>query len=135
MDNKDREICTRIQEVMRERGLNQTSLEKETGVVRSTISAILSMKRSPLTLIEAMVKTYGLSRGWLMTGSGIKYQTGTDDVLFDFEVGDKLSNSDRVKLLNRLSDLYSQYQEMLNEAQKIMETIAEVNKKLILGQM
>lgn len=127
---KDKRIIERIGEVMRERGLTQTALESDTGITQSTISQILSLRRSALPLIEGMSKTYGINREWLLTGLGEKYglvPTGRSNR------HGELSDGERLLLVKELNTLQLRHQDLMNEASKIMESVLKVNSQLMYG--
>lgn len=131
MEYKEESIVLRIKEVMRERGItNQKELETAVGVAQSTISAIFNLNRSSLPLIDAMGDKFGISKQWLLTGTGMKYLQTNDDAPINLS---GMTNSDRIELLNRLNLLYERHQKIMEEEQDIMIQIVDLNKKLILG--
>lgn len=127
---KDKRIIERINEVMLGRGLTQTSLESDTGITQSTISQILSLHRSALPLIEAMSKTYGINREWLLTGLGEKY--GLSPLGRSSRHGE-LSDGERLLLVKELNTLQLRHQDLMNESSKIMESVLKVNARLMYG--
>ena len=135
MEYKDESIILRIKEVMKEHGLaRQTELAKAVEVQQSTISAMFSLNRSSLPLVEAVSSHWNISKQWLLTGSGMKYMP--ENNLEPKENGvslPRLSNEDRVELIRRLNELYARHQKIMSEAQEIMKSIVEIDKKLILN--
>ena len=131
MEYKEESIVLRIKEVMKERGItNQKEFEAAVGVAQSTISAIFNLNRSSLPLIDAMGDKFGMSKQWLLTGTGTKYLQTKDDAPVNLS---GMTNSDRIELLNRLNLLYERHQKIMEEEQDIMKQIVDLNKKLILG--
>lgn len=131
MEYKEESIILRIKEVMKERGItNQKEFEAAVGVAQSTISAIFNLNRSSLPLIDAMGDKFGISKQWLLTGTGMKYLQTNDDAPVNLS---GMTNSDRIELLNRLNLLYERHQKIMEEEQDIMKQIVDLNKKLILG--
>ncbi len=128
MEYKDETIILRIKEVMKEHGLtSQTELGRALGVHQSSISDMFKQKRSTMPLVDAISEHWNVSKQWLLTGSGMKYAT----VINDAELP-SLTNTERVELVKKLNDLYARHQEIMGEAQEIMKSIVEINKKLIL---
>lgn len=131
MEYKEESIVLRIKEVMRERGItNQKEFEAAVGVAQSTISAIFNLNRSSLPLIDSMCDKFGISKQWLLTGTGMKYLQTNNDAPVNLS---GMTNSDRIELLNRLNLLYERHQKIMEEEQDIMKQIVDLNKKLILG--
>lgn len=132
MDYKDKEICNRIIEVMRERGLSQKELCVLTGIAQPSVSAILKMKRSPMPLVTKIAEHFNISQTWLLTGNGSKYIAAGVEAS-DIPMDEELSTTQKVELLRELNRLYSRHQEIIAEEQEIMKKITEMNKRLILG--
>lgn len=129
MDYKDKNVCERIKDIMREMSLGQKDLSIKTGVVQSSISAILNGKRSPTPLIEAMSDKLSINKEWLVNGVGLKYENSREIMASDKE----LSNNDKVCLLKEINALYEKHQSLIKEAGCIMKTVVELNKKLLLS--
>lgn len=133
MELKDESIILRIKEVMREHGITrQTALGDAIGMNQSTISAMFKLSRSSGPLVDAISKTFKVSKSWLLTGSGMKYEAEAMPETLANAV--EITNTDRVELLKRLNDLYARHQKIMDEAQDIMKAIVDINKKLILGE-
>lgn len=135
MEYKDEEICGRIKDIMHEMSLGQKDLSQKTGVVQSSISAILKGKRSPSPLVDAISDKLGISKEWLVNGVGLKYESSKDLMSKDRDIADYtgLSAKDKVSLMKEMNALYDKHQSLLKEAQGIMETIVEINKKILIG--
>lgn len=135
MDIRNIQICERIKEVMHEESLSQKELSDKTGVVPSSISAILSGKRSPDPLVNAMTEKLGINKQWLVNGVGLKYENSknfaeTENIPTNC---DALAMEDRIALMKEMNSLYEKHHSLLEEAQGIMKTIVEINKKIILS--
>lgn len=134
MDYRDVSICERIKDIMHEETLSQKELADRTGVVQSSISAILGGKRSPDPLVNAMSEKMGISKQWLVNGVGLKYENSkiiADDSK-DIASRESLSMEEKVSLMKEMNALYEKHQSLLEEAQNIMKSIVEINKKIIL---
>ena len=129
------EVVERIKDIMREESLSQKDLMEATGVVQSSISAILNGKRSPDPLINAMSDKMGYSKQWLVNGVGLKYENSkiiADDNK-DIASCENLSMEEKVGLMKEMQALYGKHQSLLEEAQNIMKTIIEINKKILIS--
>lgn len=129
------EIVERIKDIMREESLSQKDLMEATGVVQSSISAILNGKRSPDPLINAMSDKMGYSKQWLVNGVGLKYENSkiiAEDSK-DIASCENLSMEEKVGLMKEMQALYGKHQSLLEEAQNIMKTIIEINKKILIS--
>lgn len=133
MDYKDKEICQRIEEVMREKGITKSELAVQVSIAQPTVSAVLNLKRSPMALINKMCEKYGLNKTWLLTGGGSKYNTNSTPLNIDI-TSNKLSLEERARILNDVNQLYKRHQDLLAEASDIMLQIVELNKKLLLNE-
>lgn len=134
MDYRNVSICERIKDVMHEEALSQKELAERTGVVQSSISAILNGKRSPEPLVNAMGDKMGISKQWLVNGVGLKYENSkaiAEDSK-NMELHESLSMEEKVSLMKEMNALYEKHQSLLEEAQNIMKSIVEINKKIIL---
>ena len=135
MEYRDSEICERIKEIMHEESLKQKDLAERTGVVQSSISAILNGVRSPEPLVNAMCEKMGINKEWLVNGAGFKYRNSVN-LASDIENISKcepLSAADKISLIKEVNALYEKHQSLLDEAQNIMKIIVEMNKKILLG--
>lgn len=132
MDDADRKVIGRIKEIMREQQLNQIMLSEKTGVIRSSISAILSGIRSNRPLVDAMAEKMGVNKDWLLIGSGFKY-TNSQKVANVAE-SSHLDINERNTIMKELNALYARHQNLLEEASGIMKTIVELNKKILLNE-
>lgn len=132
MEIKDETVVLRIKEVMKEKGFtSQASFGDAIKQPQSTISAVLSLTRGAAPVIDAMNQYLHLSKQWLLTGLGSKYETNIIK-----EAASKLpnmTNSERVELLKQLNELYARHQKLMEEAQDIMKTIVEIDKKILLS--
>lgn len=135
MDYRDVSICERIKDVMHEELLSQKELAEKTGVVQSSISAILNGKRSPEPLVNAMSDKMGISKQWLVNGVGLKYENSKiiAEDRKDIASCENLSMEDKVSLMKEMNALYEKHQSLLEEAQNIMKTIIEINKKILIS--
>lgn len=132
MDYRDVSICERIKDVMHEESLSQKELAERIGVVQSSISAILNGKRSPEPLVNAMSDRMGISKQWLVNGIGLKYKN-SNIIAKDIANCENLSMEDKVSLMKEMNALYEKHQSLLEEAQNIMKTIIEINKKILIS--
>lgn len=135
MDYKSEEIKNRIEEIMREKGLNGKQLAKAVSIDQSTVSSVLGLKRSPMSLLEKISSTYGVNKMWLLTGRGIKYIAS--DLALDKTMTDvnNLSIEERAKMVNDINQLYKRHQDLLAEASEVMKQIVELNKSLLLSNI
>lgn len=110
---------------MHEESLSQKELASMTGVVQSSISAILGGKRSPDPLVNAMSDKMGISKQWLINGVGLKYENSKIIAgnRKDANTCEILSMEDKVSLMKEMNALYEKHQSLLEEAQNIMKTI------------
>lgn len=134
MDYRNVNICERIKDIMHEESLSQKELASKTGVVQSSISAILGGKRSPDPLVNAMNEKMGISKEWLINGVGLKYENSKIIAEDSKNIASckSLSMEDKVSLMKEMNALYEKHQALLEEAQNIMKSIIEINKKIIL---
>lgn len=135
MDYRNVNICERIKDIMHEESLSQKELASKTGVVQSSISAILGGKRSPDPLVNAMNEKMGISKEWLINGAGLKYENSKIIAEYNQNIAicENLSMEDRVSLIKEMNALYEKHQSLLEEAQNIMKTIIEINKKILIS--
>lgn len=129
MDNVDNQIIERIKEVMREKGYNQSELADITGIAQSTISAILRGARKHTPLINALSEKLGINKEWLLSGVGVKYKNSTD-----ITDSTHLDITARAAIMREVNVLYARHQNLLEEAGKVMATIVELNKKILLNE-
>lgn len=134
MDYRNVNICERIKDIMHEESLSQKELASKTGVVQSSISAILGGKRSPDPLVNAMNEKMGINKEWLINGVGLKYENSKIIAEDSKNIASckSLSMEDKVSLMKEMNALYEKHQALLEEAQNIMKSIIEINKKIIL---
>lgn len=135
IENRNTEICNRIKDIMREHSLNQIGLAEITGVVQSTISSILRGVRNPDPLINAICEKMGVSKEWLVNGAGLKYEHSKDIANDSKNIAscENISMEDKVALMKEMNMLYEKHQSLLEEAQNIMKTIVELNKRILLS--
>lgn len=137
MDYRNVSICERIKDIMHEESLSQKELADKTNVVQSSISAILNGKRSPEPLVNAMSEKMGINKQWLVNGVGFKYENSKiiAESNNDIAGGEELSMEGRVSLMKEMNALYEKHQSLLAEAQNIMKTIIEINKRILLNEV
>ena len=134
MEYRDESIIQRIKEIMKEKGLtSQTELGKAVGMQQSSISFMFKLTRSPLPLIEAISRTYNISKQWLLSGTGTKYMPTELATEKKEDLFPSMNNDERVELIRQLNDLYTRHQSIMSEEQEIMKSIVEINKKLLLS--
>lgn len=135
MDYRNVSICERIKDIMHEETLSQKELADRTGVVQSSISAILGGKRSPDPLVNAMSEKMGISKQWLVNGVGLKYENSKVIAENSKNIAscESLSMEEKVSLMKEMNALYEKHQSLLEEAQSIMKTIIEINKKILIS--
>jgi transcriptional regulator with XRE-family HTH domain len=126
-----KEVVDRINQIMKENGLDQRSLANQLSIAQPTVSNILNLKRSPNALIDRIVEKYGVEKTWLLYGIGNKFKA-TQPEAFN-KSSDDLSITERVALINKLNALYERHQSIMSEEQDIMKSIVEINKKLLLA--
>ena len=118
---------------MEEESLKQKDLAEKTGVFQSTISSILNGSRSPMPLVDAMVEKMGIKKEWLINGIGFKYDR-VDNYSNDIASEEStLSMDDKISVMKEINMLYNRHQSLLEEAQNIMKTIIELNKKVLFN--
>lgn len=135
MDYRNVSICERIKDIMHEESLSQKELADKTNVVQSSISAILNGKRNPEPLVNAMSEKMGINKQWLVNGVGLKYENSkiiAEDSK-DIVSCEGLSMENKVSLMKEMNALYEKHQSLLEEAQNIMKTIIEINKKILIS--
>lgn len=77
---------TRIKEIRKEYGLNQTEFGEKLGVSRDVIKNIeldLNKKGIPYNIIKLICCTFSINEDWLLYGTGNKYVQEKQDVLND----------------------------------------------------
>lgn len=125
----EKRINERIKEIMCEKGYNQSELADITGIAQSTISAILRGARKHTPLINALSEKLGINKEWLLSGVGVKYKNSTaitDNTHLDITA--------RAAIMREVNALYARHQNLLEEAGKVMATIVELNKKILLNE-
>lgn len=135
MEYRDADVIERIKEIMHEESLNQKGLMDATGIVQSSVSAILNGKRSPEPLVNAMSEKLGINKQWLFTGVGFKYSNSKNiaENINDIASCESVSIEEKVGLMKEMNALYEKHQSLLEEAQNIMKTIVEINKKILIS--
>ena len=136
MEYRDESIILRIKDIMKEKGLSsQTELSRAVGVQQSSISFMFKLTRSAIPLVDAICKTYGVSKQWLLSGTGIKY-VQVEKVIKDINLSDlkpTASNEKSTELIRQLNELYTRHQALMKEEQEIMKMMLEINKQLLLS--
>ena len=135
MDYRNVSVCERIKDIMHEESLSQKELADKTNVVQSSISAILNGKRNPEPLVNAMSEKMGISKQWLVNGVGFKYENSKIIARDSKDIVscEGLSMESKVSLMKEMNALYEKHQSLLEEAQNIIKTIIEINKKILIS--
>lgn len=128
MTEVEKKINERIKEIMCEKGYNQSELADITGIAQSTISAILRGARKHTPLTDALSEKFGINKEWLLSGVGFKYSNSTN-------ITERLhlDITTRTAIMREVNALYTKHQSLLEEAGKVMATIVELNKKILLN--
>lgn len=124
-------ICERIKDLMREKALSQKELCEQTNMIQSSVSAILNGKRSPMPIIDSVCEIFGVNKEWLLSGVGMKYKQSND--IANAILCDNSAISDKMAIIKEMNELYKKHQSLLQQAQEIMETIVDMNKKILLS--
>lgn len=75
------EILLRIKKIITHLGLNDSSFARELGFPQTTISNMLNRNSDPKSeLLLAIVKKWGVSTDWLLTGEGEMFRGETKEV-------------------------------------------------------
>ena len=82
-----------------------------------------------------MSEKMGIRKQWLVNGVGIKYENSRffTENSKDIASCENLSMEDKVSLMKEMNALYEKHQSLLEEAQNIMKTIIEINKKILIN--
>lgn len=64
-------VGKRIKSLLRERGVTQNEIMQDTGIIRSTISAMINGKRKNDKLVDYCVKKFGISREELVANDDL----------------------------------------------------------------
>lgn len=64
-------VGKRIKSLLRERGVTQNEIMQDTGIIQSTISAMISGKRRNDKLVDYYVKKFGISREELVANDDL----------------------------------------------------------------
>lgn len=129
MHNNDG-IVHRIKEIMSEKGLNQSELGHDIGFPQANISLILKQQRGAMPLIEKLSAAYNISKEWLLTGLGTKYIKS--EILANTDISE-LTKEERLSLVHELNDLQKRHQDLMSEAQGIMDRIVKINERLLFS--
>ena len=120
------EIGFRIESLIKEYGITNYVLSKETGVSQSTISRLTKGKQKPSTKTIKLISNYfEIQEKWILTGTGEKnkengnsHSMGVEDVIAE-------------KVVNRLVPILKQYNRM---QKKEMEGVKELVQSLAKNQ-
>jgi len=122
-------VGERLKAIFKAKGLRQRELSAQTGIKQSSISEMINGKRNIMPLVEKVCELYGYSRDYIITGEEIS----RSDITAKNNIDDKgLSTEERVRLLDKLNELYEKHQNIISELQGIMKEITTINKLLIL---
>lgn len=117
--------------------MTQGELATKTGFTQSVISEMISGKRNVMPLVEKLVELFQVSRDYIIAGE----ENNRSDIFIENNISENgLSKEERLRLLDKLNDLYELHQTVLKEtearlqkAEEIMKEIVAVNKILIVG--
>lgn len=123
-------IEKRVKTILKEKGVTQKTLSRDTGFSQSYISEMITGKKDILPLVEKLCEMFNVSRDYIIAGSAntisdIAMEQGVRDN------GNGLTNEDRLRLTEKLNSLYERQQHIINEMQFVMKEIVAVNKLLI----
>lgn len=124
-------ICERIKDLMKEKALSQKELCEQTNMIQSSVSAILNGKRSPMPIVDKVCEIFAINKEWLLTGIGMKYKQSND--ISNAILCDNSAISDKMAIIKEMNELYKKHQNLLQQAQEIMETIVDMNKKILMS--
>lgn len=136
--NMDRiAIGNRIKSLLKNKKMTQGELAAKTGFTQSVISEMISGKRNVIPLVEKLVELFQVSRDYIIAGE----ENNRNDIIIENNISaNGLSKEERLRLLDKLNDLYELHQTVLKEtearlqkAEEIMKEIVTVNKILIAG--
>lgn len=130
-------IGNRIKSLLKNKKMTQGELAARTGFTQSVISEMISGKRNVMPLVEKLVELFQVSRDYIIAGE----ENNRSDIIIENNISENgLSKEDRLRLLDKLNDLYELHQTVLKEtearlqkAEEIMKEIVAVNKILIVG--
>lgn len=130
-------IGNRIKSLLRNKKMTQGELAAKTGFTQSVISEMISGKRNVMPLVEKLVELFQVSRDYIIAGE----ENNRSDIIIENNISENgLSKEERLRLLDRLNDLYELHQAVLKEtearlqkAEEVMKEIAAINKILIVG--
>lgn len=136
--NMDRiAIGNRIKSLLKNKKMTQGELATKTGFTQSVISEMISGKRNVMPLVEKLVELFQVSRDYIIAGE----ENNLSDIIIENNISENgLSKEERLRLLDKLNDLYELHQTVIKEtevrlqkAEEIMKEIIAVNKLLIVG--
>ena len=130
-------IGNRIKSLLKNKKMTQGELAAKTGFTQSVISEMISGKRNVIPLVEKLVELFQVSRDYIIAGE----ENNRNDIIIENNISaNGLSKEERLRLLDKLNDLYELHQTVLKEtearlqkAEEIMKEIVTVNKILIAG--
>lgn len=117
--------------------MTQGELAAKTGFTQSVISEMISGKRNVMPLVEKLVELFQVSRDYIIAGE----ENNRSDIIIENNISENgLSKEERLRLLDKLNNLYEQHQSILKEAEMrlqeaeaTMKEIIALNKLLIVG--
>ena len=136
--NMDRiAIGNRIKSLLKNKKMTQGELAAKTGFTQSVISEMISGKRNVMPLVEKLVELFQVSRDYIIAGE----ENNRSDIIIENNISENgLSKEERLRLLDKLNNLYEQHQSILKEAEMrlqeaeaTMKEIIALNKLLIVG--
>ncbi len=130
-------IGNRIKSLLKNKKMTQGELATKTGFTQSVISEMISGKRNVMPLVEKLVELFQVSRDYIIAGE----ENNLSDIIIENNISENgLSKEERLRLLDKLNDLYELHQTVIKEtevrlqkAEEIMKEIIAVNKLLIVG--
>lgn len=130
-------IGNRIKSLLKNKKMTQGELAAKTGFTQSVISEMISGKRNVMPLVEKLVELFQVSRDYIIAGE----ENNRSDIIIENNISENgLSKEERLRLLEKLNNLYEQHQTILREAEArlqeaetTMKEIIAVNKILIVG--
>lgn len=85
-----------------------------------------------MPIINSVCEIFGVNKEWLLSGVGMKYKQSND--ITNAILCDTSAISDKMAIIKEMNELYKKHQSLLQQAQEIMETIVDMNKKILLNE-
>ena len=127
---RSKDVGERIRNILKEKGLTQRKVEAESGINQSVLSDVIRGNRDYEKVVERLSSYYGWSRDYIITGKGDIEQSNIAEGNQDTN---SLSKEEKLRLINKLEELYCKHQKLLDDANQVMKEIAAINKLLIIG--